>query len=200
MKKLLSSFPMKEFFSVLTLVLVVYSLLLLAISLAQFLINPAQFEAGHARRFGEYAAERFGSSVRFSYWVGSLIGFFYLWKVKAQYGMTFRSFLMPFFIISVTSLLSTLVMAFYADSMAVTLAKVEESYTSMNQHTFLLSTEMFGNALHFFLMAWAFLLAKQIELHAAANDFEFRWIYEPNSMYDVTPYLSSRPSDDEKEP
>ena len=200
MKKLLSSFPVKEFFSVLTLVLVVYSLLFLAIPLAQFLINPAQFEAGHARRFGEYAAERFGSSVRFSYWVGSLIGFFYLWKVKALYGMTFRRFMTPFVIISITSVLITLVLAFYAKSMANTLYRPSESYSHMNQHTFLLSTEMFGNALHFILIACAFLLAKQIELHSAANDFEFRWIHEPNSMYDVTPYLSSRPSDDEKEP
>ena len=200
MKKLLSNFPVKEFFSVLTLVLVVYSLLLLAIPLAQFLINPAQFEAGHARNFAEYAAERFGSSVRFSYWVGSLIGFFYLWNVKAEYGMTFRSFLIPFWIISITSLLSSLLLAFYADSMAFALGKVEESYTSMNQHTFLLSTEVFGNSLHFILIACAFLAAKQIELHAAANDFRFCLIYEPNSMYDVTPYLSSRPSDDEKEP
>lgn len=200
MKSLLTSFPVKEFFSVLILVSVVYGVLLLVIPLAHVIVNPAEFEAGHARKFAEYAAERFGSSVRFSYWVGSLIGFLYLWKIKAEHGMTYRSFMMPFWLISITSLLSTLLLAFYAESMAVALGRVEESYTEMSQHTFLLSTEILGNVLHFCLIACVFLLAKQIELHVAANDFRFRWIYEPNSMHDLRPYTKSRPSEDEKEP
>lgn len=192
--------PVKELASVLILVLVVYELLLQAIPLAQLLINPAQFEVVHVRKFAEYAAERFGSSVRFSYWVGSLLGFLYLWRMKAEYGMTFRRFMTPFVIISVTSVAVTLVLAFYAESMASTIYRVSETYSRMNEHTFLLGTELIGNALHFVLIACAFILAKQIELHIAANDYRLRWIYEPNSMYDLAPYLKSKPSDDEKEP
>lgn len=200
MKNQLTSFPKREFICVLALALLIYGLMLFAIPLAKLLINPASFEAGHARNFAEYAAEKFGSGIRFSYWVGSLLGFLYLWKIKAEYGMSFRRFMTPFVVISFTSVLMTLILAFYAKYMANTIYRVSGTDSRMNEHTFVLGTELIGNVLHFIIIACVFLLAKQIELHLAAKDYRFRWIFQPNSMYDLTPHRKVKSSDDEKEP
>lgn len=198
--EVLRKFPAREFAAVLLLSIVVYGLISFATFLVTAFVNPSSFQDPYAKKVCEFFCTTFATSVQFSSAVGCLIGFLFMWKQRMIFNVSYKAFMLPFFIVFGSSMLVTVGLAVSAVAYCARIVSSPAVTIGPQEHVFMLTKELFGSVAHFVFIFFVFATAKQIELHLAAKDYRFRWIYEPNSMYDLTPYMRSRPSDDGKEP